>query len=183
MRSLNGQYQIFQYYRSCWNVSLPGRSSNIRRNIGCFLNFSRHIVPITRRRRRCSRYLPTYYGWSTAVIWLSSRCWTCLRLLIRLTIQRSCVVYGHRTVSGIQSSPGSLHTSTDARSTSAAEARTRILLLSSSGSHRARSCFYSTRRICCDSLNYTTCAHIFTLMTRRYTDSAGLAPQLSYKIV
>jgi len=64
--------------------------------------------------------LPTYYGRSTAVIWLSSRCWTCPRLLIWLTIQSSCVVYGHRTVSGIQSSPGWLHTSTAARSTSAA---------------------------------------------------------------
>jgi len=99
----------------------------------------------------------------------------------------TCVVYGHRTVSGIQSSPGSLHTSTASRSTSAAEARTRILLLSSSGSHRARSwvrsCFYSTRRTCCDSSNYTTCSHIFTLMTCRYKDSAGLEPQLSYKIV
>jgi len=104
-----------------------------------------------------------------------------------VTIQRSCVVYGHRTVSGIQSSPGSLHTSTAARCTSAVEARTRILLLSSSGSHRARSwvlsCFYFTRRTCCDSLNYTTCAHIFTLMTRRYTDFAGLAPHVSYNIV
>jgi len=28
-----------------------------------------------------------------------------------------------------------------------------------------------------------TCAHIYTLMTPRYMDSAGLAPQLSYKIV
>jgi len=88
-------------------------------------------VPITRRRRRCSRYYSTYYVRSTAVIWLSSR--KCRRLLIRLTTQRSCVVYGHRTVSGIQSSPGSLHTSTAARSTSVAEARTRILLLLSSG--------------------------------------------------
>jgi len=40
-------------------------------------------------RSLSSRYLPTYYGRSTAVIWLSSRCCTCQRLLIRLTIQRS----------------------------------------------------------------------------------------------
>jgi len=63
------------------------------------------------------------------VLWLSSLCWTCWRLVIPLTIQRSCVVYTDivRFRGFSLRLHGSLHTSMAARSASAAEARTRIL--------------------------------------------------------